>query len=222
MPNWTTNRVTFEGTSEELGKVKTLLKTHLTTEEGEDDQLFDFNKVIPMPESLDMEDGSPIPYKIITYLTDGLSYDASNLDSRNKKDQELKKTWKKYSLKTHWLAGKTIQQAFVTAKTMFKTEAEIEKAAIDGKQYLDNIDKYDCLTWYDWCYREWGTKWNACNVELEENEDGLTYWFRTAWAEPQPVMEKLASMFPKIQIEHCWLYEFEEREYSTVYNRAVS
>ncbi len=30
-----------------------------------------------------------------------------------------------------------------------------------GKQYVENIKKYNSPQWYDWCVKNWGTKWNV-------------------------------------------------------------
>lgn len=50
MPNYVMNEVTFRGNEEEIKKLRALLKSNVNE--------FDFNKVIPMPESLNLEDGS--------------------------------------------------------------------------------------------------------------------------------------------------------------------
>jgi hypothetical protein len=50
MPNWTYNDVTISGAVDKVKQIKTLLK-------GENGA-FDFNTLIPMPESLDIESGS--------------------------------------------------------------------------------------------------------------------------------------------------------------------
>ena len=33
-----------------------------------------------------------------------------------------------------------------------------------GKKYHNNLMKYGCTTWYDWCWNNWGTKWNAYDI----------------------------------------------------------
>jgi len=56
---------------------------------------------------------------------------------------------------------------------------------------------------YEWCLKNWNTKWNACNVELNDNiEEGiLTYYFDTAWTPPLPVIKKMSEMFPELKFE---------------------
>ena len=54
--------------------------------------------------------------------------------------------------------------------------------------------------WYDWCYDNWGTKWDACHVDFEEYDDSIvTFSFDTAWSPPIPVYEALADMGFEVQ-----------------------
>jgi hypothetical protein len=66
----------------------------------------------------------------------------------------------------------------------------------DGKKQGDS--EYN---WYNFNNREWGTKWDACEAELlEEDETSLHYKFDTAWSPPTPVIEKLAQQNPNVNI----------------------
>ena len=73
-----------------------------------------------------------------------------------------------------------------------------------GRQLCTNYEKYGCITWYEWCNANWGTKWNACNSSFTDE----SLYFETAWDAPEPILEKLCEMFPEenLQIES----EFEE------------
>ena len=55
--------------------------------------------------------------------------------------------------------------------------------------------------WYNFNVREWGTKWDARDVDLlEEGKTFLHYKFDTAWSPPTPVIEKLAQQNPNLNI----------------------
>ena len=56
----------------------------------------------------------------------------------------------------------------------------------------------------EWCLANWGTKWNACCVEFEgcALSGKVVIHFKTAWAPPIPVIERMASMFPTLEIQH--------------------
>ena len=52
-------------------------------------------------------------------------------------------------------------------------------------------DNFPNKCWYEWCIHNWGTKWNACRVELSEFPEYLEYKFETAWDSPRPVFATL-------------------------------
>jgi len=51
---------------------------------------------------------------------------------------------------------------------------------------------------YEWCCKNWGTKWNTSDADLNERDDELIYTFDTAWSPPNPVIHKLGDLFPKL------------------------
>jgi hypothetical protein len=58
-----------------------------------------------------------------------------------------------------------------------------------------NIEKYGYAHWYDFCNTEWGTKWDAYEIDvLEDKEDTLTISFDTAWSPPMGIYETLHEM----------------------------
>jgi hypothetical protein len=59
---------------------------------------------------------------------------------------------------------------------------------------------------YEWCVKNWGTKWGFYEVHLSkpENYDGaikLTYHFQTAWSPAKPVIIKMGELFPTLNFE---------------------
>ena len=79
-----------------------------------------------------------------------------------------------------------------------------------GKAAFQNEVRYGAQTWYDWCIRNWGTKWNSYGYEdysSDVSSDLSTIRFQTAWSAPHPVIEKLAEMFPDVSFEHEWADE---------------
>ena len=76
----------------------------------------------------------------------------------------------------------------------------------DEKKALKRLAKYGAENWYDWKCKNWGTKWNSVDTEIIEDErDGLTYSFNTAWDCPREVVDKLQMILdnelPFISIE---------------------
>lgn len=54
---------------------------------------------------------------------------------------------------------------------------------------------------YEWCCSNWGTKWGVYQVRRELRKTSLFYSFQSAWSPPEPVIRKLATMFPKLKLK---------------------
>ena len=83
------------------------------------------------------------------------------------------------------------------------------------------LKKYGAENWYDWKCKNWGTKWNSCHTEIIEDErDGLTYSFNTAWDCPREVVEKLQHILdeelPFISIESWGCVHEDGQEFEQI------
>lgn len=69
--------------------------------------------------------------------------------------------------------------------------------------------KYGKNNWYDWGVENWGTKWNAYNSSITE-ENGLVFLkFDTAWSVLDPIIKELSKRYPSMTVEyfdegHCF------------------
>ena len=59
-------------------------------------------------------------------------------------------------------------------------------------------------SWYDWRVSHWGSKWNAYQTELAEDN---TIEFNTAWSNVKPVILALSEKFPDVEMNYCWADE---------------
>ncbi len=59
---------------------------------------------------------------------------------------------------------------------------------------------------YEWCQKNWGTKWNSDCREPDYSGDTLMYIFDTAWSPSEPITKVLIEKFPKLKFVH----EYEE------------
>ena len=59
--------------------------------------------------------------------------------------------------------------------------------------------------WYEWSIEHWGTKWNAYQTEVSEDETVVR--FDTAWSHPWPVIEALSKKFPEHVLEVAYADE---------------
>lgn len=157
MPNWTTNIVAMR--AEDMDKV--------LNAEGS----FDFNLIRPMPESLNICEGSDADAAV------------KAAEARRRKDREAfdaavaeaRLPWRK--------------PPFDTGAAFMECETPDQLADI-GEVYIGNVEKHGARSWYDWCYDNWNTKWNACETYVVDRGPYKVAAFQTAWACPSLEMLK--------------------------------
>jgi len=77
----------------------------------------------------------------------------------------------------------------------------------EKEQAILNKAKYGYTDWYDWHLGEWGTKWDACESYINNND--IHYFsvsFDTAWAPPINWLINIAMDYPDLEFE----LEYEE------------
>ncbi|MFA2923374.1 hypothetical protein [Acinetobacter pittii] len=171
MPNHVTNKVeiTSANAEEALNFVK-----------GED-SAFDFNKIISMPESLNIESGSLTDFGLAFALTNGEKTDFS-------KEQIDKYFEDGFFDPKNEVAKNNLSRAHdYVGDSQEKREALLKL----GQTVISNVDTYGHKTWYSWRTENWGTKWNAYESTSTEN----SIEFDTAWNSPTPVLEKWIEQF---------------------------
>lgn len=62
--------------------------------------------------------------------------------------------------------------------------------------------------WYNWNTTNWGTKWDAGDVNVEVDTDEVRIFFNTAWAPPGRIFNEIANKFPTFDVEY--VYEEEQ------------
>lgn len=112
-----------------------------------------------------------------------------------------------------------------TSPTRVITEEEFKRnqaLGIDNgitQEMKDSLmKKYLAANWYDWRLQNWGTKWNAYDQSLSDNQ----IVFQTAWNTPVEVIEKLSALFPDALFtlkyadedlgHNCGEYQFQQGE----------
>ncbi len=87
-------------------------------------------------------------------------------------------------------------------------ESTTEKIEIvKGTDIYDELmEKFGCLTWYNWNVDAWGTKWSARMDDIDLDEYRLQFWCDTAWCPPNELLEFIADKY-KVTVE-CF-YEIE-------------
>ena len=61
--------------------------------------------------------------------------------------------------------------------------------------------------WYDWRNQNWGTKWDAYSMEIEESDmpHGFEVEFETAWCPPEEVCNAIREQYDDLSIS--WFYD---------------
>lgn len=198
MPNWTSNKLTLQGSKEDL---QHFLDNCCT------DGCIDFEKIIPFPEGFDRD---------LVSGSDDLAYDVVYGD------------WKAraYPWVQELIDGASMDREKVIAVyaaryeqrtdeyRRFRTYQELADA------YKRNVDLTGHKTWYEWCCANWGTKWNAktwdrsnsiehdLEDDLQEHEVAMR--FDTAWYEPLPVFERIHELYPRLMIKYVAEHEGDD------------
>ena len=197
MPNWVANKIEFSGKQEDINKVLNAIKG--------DDELFDFGKLIPMPESLHLTSGGNQNEAIMYALSKREPAEREVIIDKFKKKKAFlyRSYYDKISERVTIERIESALEKFNTDSDPLTSRMAYEKLGIKtfedlGNAYINNVLEYGYDTWYDWSCDKWGTKWNACDIYME-TENILT--FNTAWSAPLPVLEKLAELCHKHDVE---------------------
>lgn len=181
MPNYVKNIIKFKNKDD----FDLVSKKYINITKN-NEKYFDFNKVIPMPKELDVTSSSSGKLAL-EYLQDPLNYIESN-----KNRGVLLEIIKKYNDETIKLNNKLSNNNIKSLLNKYSKEISEEFRNFDlelGKIYLNNIQKYEYPTWYEWSNANWETKWNSCETNINESE--LYIAFETAWSVPEPILLKL-------------------------------
>lgn len=216
MPNHVKNIIDFTGDAEKIKKMLFEVKI-----DKEDFGTIDFNKIIPMPETLDIESGGHQSEAVNAYL--------SAVSPHNTEDYGVEKISKEeyanYVRLLRELQSPSILYANLDSTLSLERINEISKKYFEeskngpfsvyfnrgdlfqlGKMVLENIANYGCADWYSWRIEHWGTKWNSYNAEPKTIGD-KEISFDTAWSAPHEVIFELSKKYPDIHIHHRWADE---------------
>lgn len=70
-----------------------------------------------------------------------------------------------------------------------------------GEKERRKCEEEGMPNWYDWNIDNWDTKWNACDVSLEEDGDNIRISFNTAWSPPYKVFVAMVKQHPELSFQ---------------------
>lgn len=179
MPNYVTNILNFEGDSEDIQKCLNSIKgiaNKKYPEPHDYEVAIDFDKIIPQPESLNITSGTQTDRAVAILKNDVATF--QNMLS--------------------WGWVKELNLTNVESVKNYLISIISEEAMEDGRKAIKNLEDYGYQDWYGWRTANWGTKWNACDIE---KITPTSIKFDTAWSSPFPVMLKLSEMFPTLTLQ---------------------
>ena len=171
---WTNNIVTFYGADEDLKKVAERL--YSPGETSEEDNCFDFNKIIPFPNEL--------------------SYIHSSRFNSGEKMIHGREYEQWYYVNSD---GKMIEN---NPDNYFEKSRLKGMSSRMEKQFMR---KYGALNDSDWIAINWGTRSNSNSVSSDEFREKLVYNFRTNYGSARLIVLEIDSMiyrgeFPKVKM----------------------
>lgn len=191
MPNYVRNILKIKN----VKNVENLVE-RFTSKNKNGENYFDFNKIIPRPERLNLTEGS-ITDEAIKYVLYKMP-----IERRDFILNKIHRTFK-------WLENDNISELNKT-KERFENKlkndnkddfdyVDFKKFNINsfedlGNAYINNIIDYGYATWYDWSIENWGTKWGAMESKIIKGKNYVEFIFETAWATPLPIFEKLSNI----------------------------
>lgn len=205
MPNHVINRLSFDCSEEDLKEILTAICYDDSSEvEVTGIGTIDFNKITPMPPSLDIEEGSNTNYGINLYLT-AINPNVKYFGTEKMEPKAFEAIAERLRGHRHFLPHKTMLSSGEIAEcTRYRSADELIQL---GKTAVENLMNYGATTWYDWRTRSdtWNTKWNSYSPV--DYDGGNEICFQTAWTAPHPIVEKLSEMYPEVSIRHSWANE---------------
>ena len=206
MPNWVRNVAIFNGTKEQIQELEEFCAN------------MDFNKIRPMPSTLDIEASSQTKYAVAAYVYFVLK--------DPKKLSKIPNRFYNYSpenilLEIHKLdvlgeVSPTAPFGEESEDISYLFSCKPPKCRADfillGKIGWENLEDYGAIDWHDWRGINWGTKSNACERSFDSNPSrtSILYRFDTAWSAPIGIIEEIFKHIEGTDIAMIWDYADED------------
>lgn len=196
MPNYVRTIINLHGGNEDIKAVLELVKS--------DDNDFDFNKIIPMPESLNIEASTGAEIGLFAVISNDFSMSFEDVE----KILDSNPAYKKF-LHNSFISFRELYEK--KKKWWFDEEhSEFIKRDRDlGLMSKNNLDNFGYANWYGWCIDNWSTKWNSFDASIETG-NSVILSFSTAWDCPYRILEKFADICAEYNVTFDGMYADED------------
>jgi hypothetical protein len=198
MPNHVTTRCIVTGPAEQIIRFREQM-IHLEPQTNYKGELmdpviiFDFNRIIPMPQVVKNAESSTTA----EFGAELLLLRSERQYAFSRRQTTIPPTWMDSILKETGAAAD--DRLDVVAAAYLKLHPDWEEA---GRKRLTAIAETGYGSWYDWAVAHWDTKWGAYSfAEVSSDPDRYEFTFDTAWRFSFPVFTALASSFPTLAFD---------------------
>lgn len=151
---------------------------------------FTFNKVIPMPDDLEIESGSNTDRGIAYFLTERLTKTAAEANLAQYISNMFDEDW----------AGTVVMRL----QDCNMDDEEADKLYELGRQCVYNLEHHGAYDWYFWRTQNWGSKWDAVETIFEPEKPGEVSFLAVGY--PAPVFEEICRRYPDTKITFTVYY----------------
>lgn len=206
MPNWVQNRLTIYGQETEIEKCLLFCKS--------EDSDFDFNKIVPMPETLDItvaRDSVQAAAYVYSLLSEEKQKEISGVLKTTTTMEavcfpRVEKTW--FEAINDCLKDIDVWNQKINSWKPGASDIECGAETFEeyGRIVLNNILNYGYAGWYTWRCDHWGTKWTANHVVIDRSsqtghgqEPQATVYCQTACSCPAQIVYALSKKYPELK-----------------------
>ena len=185
MPNWCETNISISVSENAKGELKKKALKQLKViatkmKKSKEESKYNFLSIFfPIPKSLNITSGTTTDFG-----------EAVIMSTKHKK-HELIDAINKYP----WAIDLSREE--LIAQLIAKKSANLE----EGAKAIKNKKKYGCKTWYDWCTRNWGCKWDLSDITLEVSDESIGIQSLTAWCPPLVGITEISKRFNLLNFE---------------------
>jgi hypothetical protein len=90
----------------------------------------------------------------------------------------------------------------MTSPVMWRGEKDDVEGKAAHEKYVAELEgKYGHTDWYNWRVENWGTKWDAAEASIMEEDGQFVVHYNTAWAPNSMWVHTISKLYPTLDYE---------------------